>query len=105
METSCSFDSFCLGEADDSLNTTGQMAAVQALVQVNSTFKTWSRATSKDNWLNLLKAADEKGNNFARFNTGMIMAYITSQMCVCVGIEKFRNQNLFMKMLYTESDH
>lgn len=35
METSCSFDSFCLGEADDSLNTSGQMAAVQALVQVN----------------------------------------------------------------------
>lgn len=34
METSCSFDSFCLGEADDSLNTTGQMAAVQALVQL-----------------------------------------------------------------------
>ncbi|XP_053164729.1 wings apart-like protein homolog isoform X2 [Hemicordylus capensis] len=34
METSCSFDSFCLGEADDSFNTSGQMAAVQALVQL-----------------------------------------------------------------------
>ncbi|XP_020661615.3 wings apart-like protein homolog isoform X1 [Pogona vitticeps] len=34
METSCSFDSFCLGEANDSLSTSGQMAAVQALVQL-----------------------------------------------------------------------
>ncbi|KAM6441912.1 wings apart-like protein homolog isoform 2-T2 [Liasis olivaceus] len=34
METSCSFDSFCLGEADDSLSTSGQIAAVQALVQL-----------------------------------------------------------------------
>ncbi|XP_034291263.1 wings apart-like protein homolog isoform X1 [Pantherophis guttatus] len=34
METSCSFDSFCLGESDESLSTSGQMAAVQALVQL-----------------------------------------------------------------------
>ncbi|XP_063163815.1 wings apart-like protein homolog isoform X2 [Candoia aspera] len=34
METSCSFDSFCLGEADDSFSTSGQIAAVQALVQL-----------------------------------------------------------------------
>ncbi|XP_042312768.1 wings apart-like protein homolog isoform X2 [Sceloporus undulatus] len=34
METSCSFDSFCLGEADESITTSGQMAAVQALVQL-----------------------------------------------------------------------
>ncbi|ETE62861.1 Wings apart-like protein-like protein, partial [Ophiophagus hannah] len=33
METSCSFDSFCLGEAEESISTSGQMAAVQALVQ------------------------------------------------------------------------
>ncbi|XP_074011217.1 wings apart-like protein homolog [Numenius arquata] len=34
METSCSFDSFCTGEGDDSLKITGQIAAVQALVQL-----------------------------------------------------------------------
>nr|XP_008117315.1 PREDICTED: wings apart-like protein homolog [Anolis carolinensis] len=34
METSCSFDSFCLGEAEDSILISGQMAAVQALVQL-----------------------------------------------------------------------
>ncbi|XP_013928117.1 PREDICTED: wings apart-like protein homolog [Thamnophis sirtalis] len=34
METSCSFDSFCLGEAEESISTSGQMAAVQALVQL-----------------------------------------------------------------------
>ncbi|XP_014795851.1 PREDICTED: wings apart-like protein homolog isoform X3 [Calidris pugnax] len=34
METSCSFDSFCAGEGDDSLKITGQIAAVQALVQL-----------------------------------------------------------------------
>ncbi|XP_060624954.2 wings apart-like protein homolog [Anolis sagrei] len=34
METSCSFDSFCLGEAEDSIFISGQMAAVQALVQL-----------------------------------------------------------------------
>ncbi|XP_005236790.1 wings apart-like protein homolog isoform X1 [Falco biarmicus] len=33
METSCSFDSFCTGE-DDSLKITGQIDAVQALVQL-----------------------------------------------------------------------
>ncbi|NXA47988.1 WAPL protein, partial [Nothocercus julius] len=33
METSCSFDSFCMGE-DDSLKITGQIHAVQALVQL-----------------------------------------------------------------------
>ncbi|XP_025925765.1 wings apart-like protein homolog isoform X1 [Apteryx rowi] len=34
METSCSFDSFCTGEGDDSLKITGQIDAVQALVQL-----------------------------------------------------------------------
>ncbi|XP_025898878.1 wings apart-like protein homolog isoform X2 [Nothoprocta perdicaria] len=34
METSCSFDSFCTGEGDDSLKMTGQIDAVQALVQL-----------------------------------------------------------------------
>uniref|UniRef100_U3J525 Wings apart-like protein homolog n=1 Tax=Anas platyrhynchos platyrhynchos TaxID=8840 RepID=U3J525_ANAPP len=34
METSCSFDSFCAGEGDDSLKITGQIDAVQALVQL-----------------------------------------------------------------------
>ncbi|NXH16229.1 WAPL protein, partial [Bucco capensis] len=34
METSCSFDSFCAGEGDDSLKMTGQIDAVQALVQL-----------------------------------------------------------------------
>ncbi|NXL95168.1 WAPL protein, partial [Alectura lathami] len=34
METSCSFDSFCSGEGDDSLKITGQIDAVQALVQL-----------------------------------------------------------------------
>ncbi|NWZ31621.1 WAPL protein, partial [Asarcornis scutulata] len=34
METSCSFDSFCAGEEDDSLKITGQIDAVQALVQL-----------------------------------------------------------------------
>ncbi|NXI46749.1 WAPL protein, partial [Galbula dea] len=34
METSCSFDSFCAGEGDDSLKVTGQVDAVQALVQL-----------------------------------------------------------------------
>nr|XP_056705415.1 wings apart-like protein homolog [Euleptes europaea] len=34
MDTSCSFDSFSLGEANDSLDTSRQMAAVQALVQL-----------------------------------------------------------------------
>lgn len=38
METSCSFDSFCLGEAEESLSTSGQIAAVLALVQVNPIF-------------------------------------------------------------------
>lgn len=36
METSCSFDSFCTGEGDDSLKITGQIDAVQALVQVRN---------------------------------------------------------------------
>lgn len=36
METSCSFDSFCAGEGDDSLKITGQIDAVQALVQVRN---------------------------------------------------------------------
>ncbi|XP_057277482.1 wings apart-like protein homolog isoform X3 [Pezoporus wallicus] len=34
METSCSFDSFCTGGGDDSLKITGQIDAVQALVQL-----------------------------------------------------------------------
>uniref|UniRef100_A0A8C8RLJ9 Wings apart-like protein homolog n=1 Tax=Pelusios castaneus TaxID=367368 RepID=A0A8C8RLJ9_9SAUR len=34
METSCSFDSFCSGERDDSIKITGQIDAVQALVQL-----------------------------------------------------------------------
>ncbi|XP_065495169.1 wings apart-like protein homolog isoform X2 [Caloenas nicobarica] len=34
METSCSFDSFCMGEGDESLKITGQIDAVQALVQL-----------------------------------------------------------------------
>ncbi|XP_010020771.1 PREDICTED: wings apart-like protein homolog, partial [Nestor notabilis] len=34
METSCSFDSFCTGGRDDSLKITGQIDAVQALVQL-----------------------------------------------------------------------
>uniref|UniRef100_A0A8C9F8M7 WAPL cohesin release factor n=1 Tax=Pavo cristatus TaxID=9049 RepID=A0A8C9F8M7_PAVCR len=34
METSCSFDSFCTGEGDDSLKITGQIDAVQALVLI-----------------------------------------------------------------------
>ncbi|NXY46157.1 WAPL protein, partial [Ceuthmochares aereus] len=34
METSCSFDSFCAGEGDESLKMTGQIDAVQALVQL-----------------------------------------------------------------------
>ncbi|KAM9011659.1 wings apart-like protein homolog isoform 3-T3 [Ara ararauna] len=34
METSCSFDSFCTGGGDDSLKMTGQIDAVQALVQL-----------------------------------------------------------------------
>ncbi|NXL42124.1 WAPL protein, partial [Podilymbus podiceps] len=34
METSCSFDSFCTGEGDESLKITGQIDAVQALVQL-----------------------------------------------------------------------
>ncbi|XP_038599500.1 wings apart-like protein homolog [Tachyglossus aculeatus] len=34
METSCSFDSFCTGEGDDSLRIVGQIDAVQALVQL-----------------------------------------------------------------------
>uniref|UniRef100_A0A1W7RBJ4 Wings apart-like protein homolog n=1 Tax=Agkistrodon contortrix contortrix TaxID=8713 RepID=A0A1W7RBJ4_AGKCO len=34
METSCSFDSFCLGDAEESLSTSGQIAAVHALVQL-----------------------------------------------------------------------
>ncbi|NWT41740.1 WAPL protein, partial [Chroicocephalus maculipennis] len=34
METSCSFDSFCTGDGDDSLKITGQIDAVQALVQL-----------------------------------------------------------------------
>uniref|UniRef100_A0A670ICB6 Wings apart-like protein homolog n=1 Tax=Podarcis muralis TaxID=64176 RepID=A0A670ICB6_PODMU len=34
METTCSFDSFCLGEANDSISTSGRMAAVHALVQL-----------------------------------------------------------------------
>lgn len=38
METSCSFDSFCTGEGDDSLKITGQIDAVQALVQVGHVF-------------------------------------------------------------------
>lgn len=36
METSCSFDSLCAGEGDESLKITGQIDAVQALVQVRS---------------------------------------------------------------------
>lgn len=36
METSCSFDSLCTGEGDESLKITGQIDAVQALVQVRS---------------------------------------------------------------------
>lgn len=38
METSCSFDSFCTGGRDDSLKITGQIDAVQALVQVRTVF-------------------------------------------------------------------
>ncbi|XP_070608157.1 wings apart-like protein homolog isoform X2 [Erythrolamprus reginae] len=34
METSCSFDAFCVGESDESLCISGEMAAVQALVQL-----------------------------------------------------------------------
>ncbi|EMP40762.1 Wings apart-like protein like protein [Chelonia mydas] len=34
METSCSFDSFCSGEGDESIKITGQIDAVQALVQL-----------------------------------------------------------------------
>ncbi|KAL7990309.1 hypothetical protein Chor_013739 [Crotalus horridus] len=34
METSCSFDSFCLGDPEESLSTSGQIAAVLALVQL-----------------------------------------------------------------------
>ncbi|NXE95834.1 WAPL protein, partial [Menura novaehollandiae] len=34
METSCSFDSLCTGEGDESLKITGQIDAVQALVQL-----------------------------------------------------------------------
>ncbi|XP_039199336.1 wings apart-like protein homolog isoform X2 [Crotalus tigris] len=34
METSCSFDSFCLGDAEESLSSSGQIAAVLALVQL-----------------------------------------------------------------------
>lgn len=36
METSCSFDSLCAGEGDENLKITGQIDAVQALVQVRS---------------------------------------------------------------------
>lgn len=36
METSCSFDSLCTGEGDENLKMTGQIDAVQALVQVRS---------------------------------------------------------------------
>lgn len=36
METSCSFDSLCTAEGDESLKITGQIDAVQALVQVRS---------------------------------------------------------------------
>lgn len=36
METSCSFDSLCTGEGDENLKITGQIDAVQALVQVRS---------------------------------------------------------------------
>lgn len=36
METSCSFDSLCTGEGDENLKMTGQIDAVQALVQVRN---------------------------------------------------------------------
>lgn len=68
METSCSFDSFCAGEGDDSLKITGQIDAVQALVQVRNDAKMFFFCSEYSFWVSEIQGRRKNSamKNFAR---------------------------------------